>query len=161
MKFHTLMVFIGLTLCSLTACQTVQPVSSTLRDWQEWATPEPTDRVSPPQEHRRAKQAMVRWLESHMQHEFRVIDQHFVLLEPEFTQGASIGSKANQYVRDTLNGEVHIDDWFDDDNYLLLIWKYSDGQQPRYLAFAMTRDPLPGTDERRLVDYLELAPSGR
>lgn len=152
------MILLGLTLCSLTACQTVQPTNSTLREWQEWATPEPPDRVSPPQEQRRAKQAMVRWLESHMQHEFRVINQHFVLLESGFTQGASIGSKAHQYVRDTLNGEAHTDDWFVDGDYRLVVWRYRDGQQ-RYLAFAMTRDFLPGTDERRLVGYFELTPS--
>ena len=93
-----------------------------------------------------------------MQHEFRVIDQHFVLLEPEFTQGASIGSKANQYVRDTLNGEVRTDDWFVEGDYRLVVWRNRDGRQ-QYLAFAMTRDFLPGTDERRLVGYFELAPA--
>lgn len=144
--------------CGLSGCQTVQPPGSTLSAWQEWATPESPDRVSPPHEQRRAKADMVRWLEQRLEHKYRVVDRHFVLLEPGFTQGASIGSKAHQYVTYTLGGQVHTDDWFGDENYRLILWKL-DGDQQRFLAFVMTREFLRGTDERRLVGYLELAPS--
>jgi hypothetical protein len=147
-----------LMISALMGCQTIQPPNSTLKAMQEWATPEPPDRVSPPHEHTREKAAMVRWLEKRFKHEYRVVGQHFVFLEPGFTQGASIGSKAHQYVTYTLGGQVQTDDWFGDDNYRLVSWKFNDGRQ-RYLAFVMTREFLPGTNEQRLVGYLELAPS--
>ncbi|MEI2433610.1 hypothetical protein V2J17_25605, partial [Lysobacter yananisis] len=57
---------------------------------------EPLDRVSPANEQRRAKAEMVRWVEQYLKHEYRVIDQRFVLTAPGSTDGAAIGSKAHQ-----------------------------------------------------------------
>ena len=45
---------------------------------------------------------MVRWLEQYLRGEYRVIDQRFVLTEPEFTEWALLGSKAGQYMEQEL-----------------------------------------------------------
>lgn len=150
---------IALLMCSMVAgCQTVKPANPTLVDLQAWATPEPLDRLSPPHEQRRAKTAMARWVEDYLKHEYRVIDQRFVLTAPGFTESASIGAKAHQYVTQTLGGTLHTDGWLDDDRYALFLWKIGESS-PRYIAFAvMANGALPGTNERRLVGYFELAP---
>lgn len=154
-------VCMALLMCGvLTGCQTVEPANSTLRAIQEWSTPEPPDRLSPPREQARAKAAMVRWLEQYLKDEYRVTDQHFVLTEPGFTDSASVGSKANQYVKQNLGGVPRPDTWLEDDDYSLLLWTLSDGS-PRYIGFVMTNDFLPGTGERTLVGYFELIPSAK
>ncbi|UOF14391.1 hypothetical protein IEQ11_22150 [Lysobacter capsici] len=155
MKFRLLAVLLVLVCCALTGCKTIEPANSTLKDLQEWASPEPYDSVSPAHEQRRAKAAMVQWVERYLKHEYRVVGQRFVLTAPGDTAGAAIGSKAHQYVTQNLGGAMHIDGWYDDDNYMLHVWKFGDSS-PRYVAFALTRDFLPGTPERRMVGYLEL-----
>jgi hypothetical protein len=145
--------------CSaLPGCRTVAPANPTLEALQIAATPEPLDRVSPAHEQRGAKTAMIRWTEQFLGHAYRVTNQRFVLLEPGFTAGAQIGSKAQQHVTRQLGGTLKTDGWYDDDAYKLLLWQLGDGS-PRYIAFVMTRDPLPGTDERRLVGYFALEPA--
>jgi hypothetical protein len=139
--------------CVFTGCQTVKPVNSTLREIQEWSTPEPPDRLSPPREQARAKAAMVRWLEQYLKYEYRVTDQRFVL-------AASVGSKANQYVKQNLGGVPRPDTWLEDDDYSLLLWTLGEGS-PRQIGFVMTNEFLPGTGERTLVGYFELVPSGK
>lgn len=158
MKFHPLVALLVLMCCVLMSCKTIEPADSTLRDLQEWATPEPLDSVSPAHEQRRAKAAMVQWVEQYLKHEYRVIGQRFVLTEPGFTAGASIGSKAHQYVTQNLGGTMQADNWYDDDNYMMLLWRF--GDSPTHdVVFVLTRGFLPGTNERRMVGYLELAPT--
>ena len=155
---RALLVFLLLLMCCVLAgCQTVKPANSTLKDLQEWATPEPLDRLSPPREQVRAKAAMVRWIEQYLNGEYRVVDQRFVLTQSGFTQGASVGSKANQYMKQTLGGVLRPDTWLEDD-YRLALWTLGD-HSPRYIALAITDGPLPGTRRRRLVGYFELVPS--
>ena len=114
--------------------------------------------MSPANEQVRAKAAMLRWVEQYLKHEYRVIGQRFVLTEPGFTAGASIGSKAHQYVTQNLGGTMQTDGWFDDDNYRMFLWTFG-SSSPRYVAFVLTADFLPGTRERRMVGYLELVPA--
>lgn len=147
-----------LACCALPGCRTVAPANPTLEALQIAATPEPLDRVSPAREQRHAKTAMIRWTEQFLGHAYRVTDQRFVLLEPGFSAGAQIGSKAQQHVTRQLGGTLKTDGWYDDDAYMLLLWQLGDGS-PTYIAFVMTRDPLPGTDERRLVGYFALEPA--
>lgn len=160
MKFRSLATLLFLLCGALTSCKTVEPTNRTLKDLQEWATPEPLDSLSPAYEQRRAKAAMVQWVEQYLKHEYRVIGQRFVLTEPGFTAGAAIGSKAHQYVTQKLGGAMQVDNWYDDDKYKMFLWKFGDSS-PRYVVFVLTRDFLPGTDERRLVGYLELAPAAK
>ncbi|MGO1070011.1 hypothetical protein [Lysobacter sp. CA199] len=157
MKFRSLAALLVLVCCALTSCKTVEPANRTLKDLQEWATPEPYDSVSPEYEQRRAKAAMVQWVEQYLKHEYRVIDRRFVLTAPGSTDGAAIGSKAHQHVTQNLGGTMQTDGWYDDDNYMMHVWTFGDSS-PRYVAFVLTRDFLPGTRERRMADYLELAP---
>lgn len=63
MKFRLLAVLLVLVCCALTGCKTIEPANSTLKDLQEWATPEPYDSVSPAHEQLRAKAAMVQWVD--------------------------------------------------------------------------------------------------
>jgi hypothetical protein len=154
----SLAVLLLVMFCVLVGCQTVQPNNSVLKNLQEWSTPVPLDRLSPPREQVRAKAAMARWVEQYLKHEYRVVDQRFVLTVPGSTDGAAIGSKVNQYVAQTLGGALQTDGWYDDDNYRVFLFAFGD-DSPRYIAFAMTRDFLPGTRERRLLGYFELAPS--
>ncbi|ATE73746.1 hypothetical protein [Lysobacter capsici] len=160
MKFRLLAVLLVLVCCALTGCKTIEPANSTLKDLQEWATPEPYDSVSPAHEQQRAKAAMVQWVERYLKHEYRVVGQRFVLTAPGSTDGAAIGSKAHQYVTQKLGGTMQTDAWFDDDNYMMFLWKFGDSS-PRYIAFVITNDFLPGTRERSLVGYFELASSAK
>lgn len=160
MKFRPLAVALVLACCALTSCKTIEPANGTLKDMQEWATPEPLDRVSPADEQRRAKAAMVRWVERYLKHEYRVIGRRFVLTEPGFTTGALIGSKAHQFATQNLGGKMQTDGWFGDDDYRLFLWAFGNDSK-RYVAFVLTRDFLPGTRERRLVGYLELVPTAK
>ncbi|WP_394538056.1 hypothetical protein PRJ39_19190 [Lysobacter enzymogenes] len=160
MKCRPLVVLLVLACCALASCKTIEPANSTLKDMQKWATPEPRDRVSPPNEQRRAKAAMVSWVEQYLKHEYRVVGQRFVLTEPGFTAGASIGSKAHQFATQNLGGTMLVEGWYDDDNYRLFLWTFGDGSK-RYVAFVLTRDFLPDTGERRLVGYLELVPAAK
>ncbi|MGH8082244.1 MAG: hypothetical protein ACREP7_16840 [Lysobacter sp.] len=146
--------------CALTSCKTVEPANRTLKDLQEWATPEPYHNVSPEPEQQRAKAAMVQWVEQYLKHEYRVIDQRFVLTAPRFTSSAGIGSRAHQYVTQTLGGAMQTDGWLDDDNYMMFLWRFG-GSSPRYVAFVVTNDFLPGTRERSLVGYFELMPTAK
>lgn len=155
---RALLVFLLLLMCCVLAgCQTVKPANSTLKDLQEWATPEPLDRLSPPREQMRAKAAMVRWTAQYLKDEYRMVDQRFVLTQSGFTASSSVGSKANQYVTQNLGGVLKTDGWFDDDNYMIFLWAFGDSS-PRYIAFVMTNDFLPGTRERSLIGYFELVP---
>ena len=158
MKFRPIATLIVLLCCALASCKTIEPADRTLKDMQEWATPEPYDSVSPAHEQGRAKAAMVQWVEQYLKHEYRVVGQRFVLTAPGDTAGAAIGSKAHQYVTQNLGGAMQVDGWFGDDNYRMFMWKIGD-RSPRYVAFAMTNDFLPGTRERGLVGYFELVPS--
>lgn len=158
MTFRPLAALFVLVCCALMGCKTIEPANSTLKDMQEWATPEPLDRVSPAHEQRSAKAAMVQWVEQYLKREYRVVGQRFVLTQPGFTAGASIGSKAHQYATQNLGGTMQVDGWFDDDNYMMFLWAFGDSS-PRYVAFVLTRDFLPGTSERRMVGYLELTPA--
>jgi hypothetical protein len=151
---------IVLLCCALASCKTIEPTDSTLKNMQEWATPEPYDSVSPAHEQQRAKAAMVQWVERYLKHEYRVVGQRFVLTAPGSTDGAAIGSKAHQYVTQKLGGTMQTDAWFDDDNYMMFLWKFGDSS-PRYIAFVITNDFLPGTRERSLVGYFELASSAK
>ena len=144
----------------LTGCQTQSALArnDVLIPLQEWTTPEPRDSVSPQGEQDAAKTAMVRWIEQYLKGEYQVVDQHFVLTEPGFTEGASIGSKANQYVTQELGGTMQTDGWYDDENYRAFLWTFGE-DSPRFIAFVVTSEFLPGTNERRLVGYFELASS--
>jgi hypothetical protein len=148
--------------CILAGCQTIQPMQAkgTLIEMQEWTTPEPLGRVSLPREQSRAKAAMARWLEQYLKQEYRVVDERFVLTAPGFTESSAIGSKANQYVTQKLDGVLKTYDWYYDDNYMFFLWTFSDNS-PRYIAFVMTNDFLPGTRERSLAGYFELVPSAK
>ncbi|ALN56608.1 hypothetical protein GLE_1251 [Lysobacter enzymogenes] len=139
----------------MASCKTIEPANGTLQDMQEWATPEPLDRLSSANEQRRAKAAMVRWVERYLKREYRVIGRRFVLTAPGSTDGAAIGSKAHQFATQNLGGTMLIDGWYDDDDYRFFLWTFGDGSR-RYVAFVLTGGFLPGTDERRMVGYLEL-----
>ena len=160
MKFCSLAALLVLMCCVLTSCKTVESSSSTLEDLQQWSMPERVGTVSPEHEQRRAKAAMVQWVEQYLKHEYRVIDQRFVLTAPEFTASAGIGSKAHQYVTQNLGGSIQADSWLDDENYMMILWKFGNGS-PRYVAFVMGNDFLPGTRERALVGYFELVPTAK
>lgn len=156
MKFRPLAALLLMACCALISCKTIEPANRTLKDLQQWATPEPFGSVSPEHEQRRAKAAMVQWVEQYLKHEYKVIDHRFVLTPPGFTSSAGIGSKAHQYVTQNLGGTMRIDGWLDDDNYMMFLWTLGHGS-PRYVAFVMTNDFLPGTRERGLAGYFELA----
>ncbi|UOF14390.1 hypothetical protein IEQ11_22145 [Lysobacter capsici] len=160
MKFRPLAALLLLACCALMSCKTIEPANSTLKDLQEWATPEPYDSVSPAHEQQRAKAAMVQWVEQYLKREYRVVGQRFVLTAPGSTDGAAIGSKAHQYVTQNLGGAMQTDGWFGDDNYRMFFWTFGDGS-PRYVAFVLTRDFLPDTGERGMVGYLELVPAAK
>lgn len=160
MTLRPLAVASVLVCCALMGCKTIEPANGTLKDMQEWATPEPRDRVSPANEQRRAKAAMVRWVERYLKREYRVIGRRFVLTEPGFTAAASIGSKAHQFATHNLGGTMLVQGWYDDDNYRLFLWTFGDGSK-RYVAFVSTRDFVPDVRERRLVGYLELVRSAK
>lgn len=164
-----LVAFLLLAACLLGGCQTVKPRDSVLDRLQASATPAPRDSPSPPHEQRRAKAAMVQWLEQHLSEKYKVtvVDQRFVLTEPGFTDGARIRSKASQYVRQVLGGVPQPVAWYEHEysfshhdaekGYRILLWKLDDGT-PRYISMVMGSDFLPGTPERSLVGYFELAP---
>lgn len=157
---HVAGVTVLLVLFTSTGCRTQSALArnDVLIPLQEWTTPEPRDSVSPQGEQDAAKTAMVRWTEEYLKGDYQVVGQHFVLTEPGFTEGASIGSKANQYVTQKLGGTMQTDGWYDDENYRAFLWTFG-GDSPRYIAFVVTSEFLPGTNERRLVGYFELASS--
>ncbi|MBW8810647.1 MAG: hypothetical protein JF591_17920 [Lysobacter sp.] len=160
MKFRPLVALLLLVCCALTSCKTIEPTNSMLKDLQEWATPEPYDSVSPEHEQRRAKAAMVEWVEQYLKHEYRVVGRRFVLTAPGSTDFAAIGSKAHQYVTQTLGATMRADGWFDDDSYMMFLWAFG-ASSPRYIDFVITNDFLPGTRERGLVVYFELVSSAK
>jgi hypothetical protein len=102
--------------CLLTSCQTVKPTkaNSTLIQMQEWTTPVPQSQVLMPREERRAKVAMVRWLDKHLNSHYQVIDQHFVFTTPEFADRFSIDSKARQYFEDIRHKAELVEAEYDD-----------------------------------------------
>ncbi|QWF16515.1 hypothetical protein [Lysobacter capsici] len=169
---HLLVVFLLLAGCLLGGCQTVKSRDSVLDGLQESATPAPRDSPSPPHEQRRAKAAMVQWLEQYLNEKYRVVvvDQRFVLTEPGFTDSARIGSKASRYVGQVLGGVPQPVVWYEDEyffshhddekGYQIFLWKLNDGA-PRYISMVMSSDFLPGTRERSLVGYFELVPSAK
>ena len=158
MQFRPLAVLLVLACCALTSCKTIEPANSTLKDMQQWATPEPLDRVSPANEQRRAKAEMVRWVEQYLKHEYRVIGQRFVLTAPGSTDGAAIGSKAHQFATQNLGGTMQADGWFGEVDYRIFLWTFGEGS-PRYVAFVWANNFLPGTRDRTLVGYFELVPA--
>ena len=160
MKFRPLAALLLLVCCALMSCRTIDPANRTLTDLQDWASPEPYDSVSPAHEQRRAKAGMVQWVERYLKHEYRVVDQRFVLTAPGNTDFAAIGSKAHQYVTQTLGGTMQIEGWYDDDNYMMFLWTFGNSS-PRYVALVIANDFLPGTRERSLVGYFELVPSAK
>ena len=160
LKLRPLAVLLLVVCCVLVGCKTIEPGNSTLEDLQQWSIPRRVGSVSPEHEQRRAKAAMLQWVEQYLKHEYRVIGQRFVLTESGFTDGAGIGSKAHQYVTQTLGGAMQVEGWYDDDNYMMFLWRFGGGS-PRYIAFAMTKNFLPETHERGLVGYFELAPSAK
>jgi hypothetical protein len=157
---------------ALAGCHTVKQVTtnSTLKDLQEWATPEPLDRLSPPREQVRAKVAMVQWTELYLHSHYQLVvkDQHFVLTDPGFTETASIRSKAAQYFELNSGALRQPVIWIDDQHsssyhdsvrrYQISFWKL-DGELPRYIAMVVGTEFLPGTGKRSLVGYFELVPS--
>jgi hypothetical protein len=158
MKFRPLAALLLVLCCALISCKTIEPANRTLKDLQEWATPEPLDSVSPAHEQRRAKAAMVQWVELYLKHEYRVVDQRFVLTAPGSTDGAAIGSRALQHVTQNLDGTLKINGWYDDDKYRIFLWTFGDSSS-RYVAFVWANDFLPGTRERTLIGYFELVAS--
>ena len=134
------------------------PPADVLVDMQRWATPTPPDHLSPAHEHADEKAAMARWLERYLDHDYRIVRRRFVLTEPGFTASSAIGSKAIQYVRWTLGGIQRSHTWLEDD-YSLLLWNLSDNSS-EYIAFLVSNEPLPKTNERRLVGYFLLTRSG-
>lgn len=160
MKFRPLAALLLLACCTLMSCKTIEPANSTLKDLQEWATPEPYDSVSPAHEQQRAKAAMVQWVEKYLKHEYRVVGQRFVLTAPGSTDGAAIGSKAQQHVTQNLDGSMKINGWYDDDGYRIFLWTFGDSS-PRYVAFVWANDFLPNTHDRTLLGYFELVPSAK
>ncbi|MFQ6309043.1 hypothetical protein [Lysobacter capsici] len=169
---HLMVAFLLLAACLSGGCQTVKPGNSVLDRLQESATPAPRDSPSPPHEQRRAKAAMVQWLEQHLSEKYKVtvVDQRFVLTESGFTDGARIGSKASRYVRQVLGGVPQPVVWYEDEyffshhdaekGYRIFLWKLDDGG-PRYISMVMGSDFLPDTHERGLVGYFELVPSAK
>jgi hypothetical protein len=155
----------------LAGCHTVKPTTTnnTLKALQEWATPEPLDRLSPPREQVRAKAAMVQWTELYLHSHYQLVvkDQHFVLTDPGFTETASIRSKAAQYFELNAGAVRQPVIWIDDRSspsyydyergYEIMLWKL-DGESPRYIGM-VGGDFLPGTGERSLVGYFEMVPS--
>lgn len=160
MKFRLLAALLVLVCCALTGCKTIEPANGTLKDLQQWSMPKRVGSFSPEYEQRRAKAAMVQWVEQYLKHDYRVVSQRFVLTAPGFTSNAGIGSKAHQYVTQTLGGTMQVEGWYDDDNYMLLLWKFGDSS-PRYVAFVVANNFLPGTRERSLVGYFELTSSAK
>ena len=116
---------------------------------------DPPSRLLSTREMPKEKAEMVRWLEQYLRGEYRVIDQRFVLTEPEFTEWALLGSKAGQYMEQELGATYLRQEWKESGIDLVLVWKLDKGA-PRYLALVMTADPLPGPEERSLVGYFEL-----
>jgi hypothetical protein len=162
-----------LLICFMIAgCHTVKPTTtnSTLKDLQEWATPEPLDRLSPPREQVRAKAAMVQWIELYLHSHYQLVvkDQHFVLTAPGFTDGASIISKAAQHFELSVGAVRQPVIWIDDRSspsyhdsvrrYQIILCKLDDST-PRYIAMVVGTEFLPGTGKRSLVGYFELVPS--
>ena len=141
--------------CVISGCQTVKPRNDVLVGLQEWAMLDPPSRLLSTREMRKEKAEMVRWLEQYLRGEYRVIDQRFVLTEPEFTEWALLGSKAGQYMEQELGATYLRQEWKESGIDLVLVWKLDKGA-PRYLALVMTADPLPGPEERSLVGYFEL-----
>jgi hypothetical protein len=139
----------------LAGCQTVQPTNSTLKDMQEWATPEPLDRVSSPREQKQAKAAMVKWLEQYLKGDFQVVNQHLVLTNSEINDGAAIESKVSQFAAQKLQTLIHLDESYEDDNYRVFLWKLGDSE-PRYIAIVVARDSLSNARNCCWVGYFEL-----
>ena len=144
-----------LMVCVISGCQTVKPRNDVLVGLQEWAMLDPPSRLLSTREMPKEKAEMVRWLEQYLRGEYRVIDQRFVLTEPEFTEWALLGSKAGQYMEQQLGATYLRQEWKESGIDLVLLWKL-DKDAPRYLALVMTTDPLPGPEERSLVGYFEL-----
>ncbi|PZO66335.1 MAG: hypothetical protein DI635_01650 [Pseudoxanthomonas suwonensis] len=101
---------------------------------------------------------MAQWLERYLDHDYRIVRQRFVSTEPGFTASSAIGAKASQYVRLTLGGMQRPHTWLEDD-YSLLLWNLSDNSS-EYIAFFVSTEPVPATNEPRLVGYFQLIRSG-
>lgn len=155
-----LLAFLLLAACMMGGCQTVKPRNDVLVDLQEWAMLDPPNRLLSGHEMPREKTEMVRWLELYLRGEYRVIDRRFVLTEPGFTEWALLGSKAGQYMEQELGALYLRQEWKEIGIDLVLLWKL-DQASPRYFALVMTKDPLPGPEERKLVGYFALIPSAK
>lgn len=164
-------IMLALLLClGAAGCRTIKPATPVLRAWQEYTTPEPSgtlspeeaqwksepqDRVSPPSQQRAAKRAMRRWTEKYLKHQYRVTSEQFVLMESGFTDSARIGSRARRYAEQELGGTRIVNGWFNDGGYGLFLWQ-AGAASPTYIAFVITDNFLPNTDDQKLVGYFEL-----
>jgi hypothetical protein len=153
---RTLLTALLLLACFMLAgCQTVQPTNSTLKDMQEWTTPESLDRVLSPREQRQSKAAMVRWLEQYLKRYYQVVDQHYVLTTSGLKDDQAIESKVGQFAAQKLGALIHLDESYKDDNYKIFLWKLGDSE-PRYIAIVVARDFLPNARDCCWVGYFEL-----
>ncbi len=101
---------------------------------------------------------MAQWLERYLNHDYSIVRRRFVLTEPGFTASSAIASKAIQYVEWTLGGEPQQSiAWFDDDNYQMMLWNVGSDQNGDLIAFVLTRDFVPDTNERTLVGYFHIS----
>lgn len=149
-------------------CQTVKPDSDVLDRLRTWSLSDPPNHVSAAHELSQEKSAMKRWLERYLRGNYRVIDQRFVLSWPDFTKWAALESQAGQYMEQELHGAYLRQDWKEKEKLeqewteaavnRVSLWRL-DGTRPRYFALVMTREPLLGHDERKLVGYFELMSS--
>jgi hypothetical protein len=156
--------------CENDKCQAAEPPYSWLDRLRDRATPASLDRISPPREQKRAKAAMVQWMELflHAKYQLAVKDQRFVLTQSGFTATASIRSTADLYVEQNLAAVRQPVIWYDGRSssyhhdhkrgYEIMLWKL-DGESPRYIAMVITSEFSPGTRKRSLVGYFELVPS--
>jgi hypothetical protein len=176
-----------LLFCLLTSCQTVKSTkaNSTLKDMQEWATPEPLDRVghhtvddedgvwmldrikkqslpdaSPvllPDELPQEQAAVMQWMLQHLHGKYQVIERRFHLSRPGFTETALVRSQAAIYVEQTLGISPLADVW-SHDKYKFMMWALKDGP-PRYFALVIDNTPQQRTEQRLLMGYFELVPA--
>jgi len=148
--------------CVIAACQTLPPQNDVLTDLQAWVmgSDEPTYIVAP-NELPAERAAMAQWVEQYMSGQYRVIDQRYVLGDPGFTEGAMLGSKAMQYMRELGGSYLDKADWHFGwrriDENLALAWRLDRGR-PRYFVFVMSKEFVANTEDRLLIGYFEIAP---
>lgn len=162
-----LVAFLLLAAGMMGGCQTMKPDNDVLDRLRTWSLSDPPNRLSAAHELSQEKAAMKHWLERYVRGQYRVIDERFVLSWPDFTKWAALESQAGQYMEQELHGTYLRQDWQeieklehewkDAEINRISLWRL-DRSHPRYFALVMTREPLPGPDERKLVGYFELIP---